>query len=482
MQSESIPHPRRIEDEFSRATRDACTVPHFNEFMGELFIEQLLRDDLHAVVPAMEIDVAAVLQNCLDARRRRQVRDLKLLTIAVCGSTLSLALTGLGASFLVPFPVVGMLVIAYCVVRGELVDRQTAVRRLTGRRPPAPQSRRVSPWVAARLAVIHQAQTGNLSVHRDFSPFQGFGPTRSAWSLTVRLQPQPQRSPAKAKEFTAEELSEHVKAELSGLHTSPHHGERTRYEDRVFVRGDAIPPEWMLIHDRKGEHTRRPRTEIAESEVKDILNSPRMTARHYLCMHTSSWEGEFVASSFLHASIQSETLYIDFHQTVLGPVRLHPQARDLLNGKLPRKRETSSEAAFLTLPWLLLSPFRALNRWRTDVRLGKRRRTARTTAAEDPAYDYSTWFSLRESVNTDAYDNCFQKLDVDRQCKTAQLNILAGVIGFLDAHDVDTSEFRKQQTSILNHGVLQLGGVSNVKAQAVGTGAQAVSLDAPPAE
>lgn len=447
--------------------------------MGELFIEQLLRDDLHAVVPSVGIDFLPVLQNCLDARRRRQSRDIKLLAVALCGALLSLALIGFGALPLVPFPVSGMLVVAYCVVHKDLIARQRTVLRLTRHRPSDPHRRRAGDWAAARLAVINQTQKGNLSVYRDFSPFQGYGPTLSTWSLTVRLRPKQQDSSGPVKLFTAKDISQHVKAELAGLCSPQSRAERTTFEDRVFVNGKKIPQEWMYGAERERNVSRRPVTTISESELEEILSSPKETVRHYLCVHTSSWEGEIVASTFLHCCVESETLYLDFHQTVLSPVRIHPQARQLLNGHLPRRREAVSEAAFLTVPWLVLAPVRALNRWRTDVRLEHRRAQRRERAAQDPAYDYSSWFNLRNSIDTNAYDNFFQKLDVDRQCKTAQRNILASVLDFLDAHGVDTSEFRKQQTSILNHGVLQLGGTYSVKAQAVGPGAKAVSLDAP---
>ncbi|WP_055712167.1 hypothetical protein, partial [Streptomyces torulosus] len=117
--------------------------------MGELFIEQLLRDDLHAVVPSVGIDFLPVLQNCLDARRRRQSRDIKLLAVALCGALLSLALIGFGALPLVPFPVSGMLVVAYCVVHKDLIARQRTVLRLTRHRPSDPHRRRAGDWAAA---------------------------------------------------------------------------------------------------------------------------------------------------------------------------------------------------------------------------------------------------------------------------------------------------------------------------------------------
>ncbi|WP_158806377.1 hypothetical protein [Streptomyces sp. NRRL WC-3774] len=477
--AEEIPQPRRATEHFNRATRDACTIPHFNEFMCELFIERLLRDNLHAVVPSVGIDFVPVLQNCLDARCRRQARDLRLFLVTLCGSAVSLALFGAVGSL----PGLAFLVVvaltAYCIVHKDLVDRRTAVQRLGGNRPTRLASEWASRWVASRVAVIQQTQGGNLSVYKDYSPFQGFGSSLSAWSLTTPLRPEQNDSAKPTTEFTAEELTEHVKGDLEGLHHSGHRAEDTRIEDRVFVNGKNLPATWLHRDEAGLKRSRRPVARIGETELQGIMDSPGGTVRHYLCAHTSSWEGEVVTSTFLHVSVESKTLYIDCRQTILGPVRLHPMAREILNGTFPRTTEIIGEAALLTLPWLLLAPFRAFNRWHTDHRLEKKRERELREADRDPAYDYSSWFSLRELVDTGTFSNFFQNLDADRQSKTAQRNILVSIVDFLDSHGVDTSEFRKQQTSILNHGVLQLGGVSNVNNQAVGPGSKALSVDLP---
>ncbi|MCP9946748.1 hypothetical protein LUX12_21265 [Streptomyces somaliensis] len=55
---------------------------------------------------------------------------------------------------------------------------------------------------------------------------------------------------------------------------------------------------------------------------------------------------------------------------------------------------------------------------------------------------------------------------------------LAAVRDFLEEHGVDTADFRTQSQTILNHGVLQTGGVSVVGNQAVGAGARATAATA----
>ena len=59
---------------------------------------------------------------------------------------------------------------------------------------------------------------------------------------------------------------------------------------------------------------------------------------------------------------------------------------------------------------------------------------------------------------------------------TLNRHTLAALRDFLEAHGVDTTDFNQQQQTILNHGVIQQGGVSTIENLAVGQGA---SVSAP---
>jgi hypothetical protein len=58
--------------------------------------------------------------------------------------------------------------------------------------------------------------------------------------------------------------------------------------------------------------------------------------------------------------------------------------------------------------------------------------------------------------------------------------VLAALLDFLDERGVDTTEFRNRQMTILNQGVIQTGGISNVGNQAIGSEATATAHFATP--
>jgi hypothetical protein len=92
---------------------------------------------------------------------------------------------------------------------------------------------------------------------------------------------------------------------------------------------------------------------------------------------------------------------------------------------------------------------------------------------EDRPVDYGARFSVRELGQAPGWKNYFQELDWYRQLQVVQSHLLDAILDFLEAHDVDTSEFRQRQSAILNTGVFMPGGIIYNSTVAGGPGASA---------
>jgi hypothetical protein len=57
--------------------------------------------------------------------------------------------------------------------------------------------------------------------------------------------------------------------------------------------------------------------------------------------------------------------------------------------------------------------------------------------------------------------------------KVIERQVLDSLLNFLEAHDVDTSEMRQRESTILNNGVMMSGGQFQADNVAVGTQARA---------
>ena len=104
----------------------------------------------------------------------------------------------------------------------------------------------------------------------------------------------------------------------------------------------------------------------------------------------------------------------------------------------------------------------------------RRRRADRKLIRENPLFDYGAATSIRELATSTSYTHYFQKLDREMYFKVVERQILESITEFLDAHDIDTSDLRERQDTILNNGVIVTGG--SVKAKALTVGERAKSF------
>jgi hypothetical protein len=110
---------------------------------------------------------------------------------------------------------------------------------------------------------------------------------------------------------------------------------------------------------------------------------------------------------------------------------------------------------------------RPLARW-------NQRRTNRRLIRENPVFDYGASTSIRELAASSLYSHYFQKLDKEMYLKLIEHQILDSITDFLDAHNIDTSDLRSRQNTILNNGVIVTGG--SVDAQNLTVGERAKSV------
>ncbi|WP_052411795.1 hypothetical protein [Streptomyces sp. NRRL S-118] len=381
-----------------------------------------------------------------------------------------------------------------------------------------PRPGAVEPWAASRIAAVADAQRGNVTCYSGFSPFIGYGRRESEWALALPLLPSDPPGgtgpelPRSVAGFDAWDVVERlrhrlqeaadgappatgpaVRAQRSGpvrRAQAPGDGARLTglvVEDRIFVSGRELAQEPPLLPDP----LLAPATRLSADDLRRIALHPDGVARHCLASHVPLWGGEVVPSHFLHVAVVGRTLHLRCEKFVLGPVRRELHSVDLLPPADPRTGRSPSLAltalrrtggALWAAPWSCLSD--ALAEYRRPRRLRRELRAA----LEDPAFDRGARVSVREDAQGPEYFHHFQSGDARRALHALDRHVLAAVRDFLDEHGVDTADFRAQTQTILNHGVLQTGGVSVVGNQAVGPGARATAesataaAGAPPAQ
>ncbi|MEV0177525.1 hypothetical protein AB0I00_41310 [Streptomyces sp. NPDC050803] len=359
----------------------------------------------------------------------------------------------------------------------------------------------VEPWAAAGVRSVAEAQHGNVTVYSGFSPFVGQGVRQSQWALSLPLLP---AQPGTALPGTALPLAgfdtwdvvQRLRARLKeaaerhavALSDGGPNGQAGKLpdgapslagllvEDRVFVSGNRLSDDRRLLPGL----LQAPAARLSESVVRDIALDPQGAPRHCLAAHLPLWGGAVVPSQLLHIAVVGRTLHLHCDRHVLTPLRPALRGVDLLPasptpahraGLLLSALRRSGDALF-GAPRAVLGD--AYREWARPRRL----RREQAAAGTDPAFDRGARTSIRERAQSAEYLDHFQRVDAERAFAALDRHALAAVRDFLDEHGVDTADFGTQTQTILNHGVLQTGGVSVVGNQAVGQGAQATTQKA----
>ncbi|MCT9081946.1 hypothetical protein [Streptomyces fulvoviolaceus] len=383
----------------------------------------------------------------------------------------------------------GAVAFAYVtVVRHDLdIDRllRTTMTRETFARQPRPTVPKRK-WIAERLAAIKEARDGNVTVYSGYTPWVGYSATSSQWPLTVPLLPADdpmgmRQRAAEPRPFTVTELVGHVRDQLHAVAARGATDEAATaaeealgslvIEDRVFASGTTIGDDDRFMRST----SLAPAGRLSAEAVEQIMRRPTGAVRHHLAIHVPLWGGDVVPSVFLHFSTVGRTLHLDISNHVLGPVQAAYHVVDRLRGSLTpeAKRGLLMNALPGTGRAFLSAPFRV---WRHALfeRRHQRRMTDELQAMEqDPVYDYGARLSIREMALSPDYHNYFQVVDADRITSLVQRHTFAAIREFLDSHGYDTTDFRAQQQTILNQGLIQQGGTSIIGNQAIGTGANA---------
>ncbi|MBB4950127.1 hypothetical protein F4556_005662 [Kitasatospora gansuensis] len=399
-------------------------------------------------------------------------------------------------SYLYAVPAVALtllaLVAAYLLTVRHALEVDARLRGQLRRevfRSDAPVSPAGPNWVPERLRTIAQAQRGNLTVYSGFNPFIGFAGSHKDWKLAVPLLPPVVlgHSAGPVSEFDVWDVLTEVRRRLrdtSARHSTDrpagHDADLSDLilKDRVFANGAALVGDSdILAEDRLS-----PAVELTPEQVRRIALNPDGVVRHYLGAHLPLWGDDVVPSMFLHMSTNGKTLHIQAELRILAPVQADYHAIDQLPGTLTTGRLGVLRLAALEQTGRAL--FRAPRESLDHAAFGRRRRRRQlrelVAIEEDPTFDYGAQLSIREHASDGHYQNYFQRVDSDRAFATLTEHTLAAIREFLEAHGVDTADLRKQQQSILNHGVIQQGGISVVGNQAVGQYATATGTPGVP--
>lgn len=316
------------------------------------------------------------------------------------------------------------------------------------------------------------ADDQNLIVYQGFSPFVGAGMNLGGWSFVVNAE--------KGKEEAGVEL-EPAKFEISELYNAINHciellqfSGLTR-QDMYFVNGTGIRDDKAILPDSHGH----PVQKIEAERGTTYRNSNDRRIRHYQWICVRDWGNELCTSYFLRCTLRGHNLFVEINRYLLTPVADQYRKIDAMAEQGWKQGLGIAIVSLFVGPLIAaFSPLILLGRIQQSLEelFEKKEKERRKQVDENPLFNYGTGSSLRESLSSGQFTHYFQKLDGVFYSKVLEREILNSIVDFLDDHDIDTSELKERQSTILNSGIVVQGGDVKAESLAVGLGAQAVQV------
>jgi hypothetical protein len=453
----------------SETTRHLCIAAHVDDQFTRKVITKIVTDSRRALVPSMGMDLGTVLSHCLAARRRQIIRDTLITALLLAALPLLLDLhtrTGLR-------DLVVLLALAATVALAErwLARYRVGIRQLSkGRFDPA---RRPSLTAVEqrRLAELLAYEHGNLSVYGPYSPFAGSGFWLGGWSFALNTGRGAEQLGGRGRltpiSFDVADLYAAVRQDIQALELAG-----VMIENRLLADGRSVTGDEIFTRDG----TTPPVTEISADLLSRLMHAPDPQNRVYQCVRMQDWRGDLVLSVFVNFTKRGTGLLAEVQHFVLAPVKEQYRQLDLLAGRSAgrRLRGELRDAPGSSVAALAKAPFHVIGAaWRAGLHGGADSVSARQNNDADSECNIGAFTSVRELGQSNVYRKYFQQVDRDLSTKLIDRQVLDTITTFLDAHNIDTSQFDEQRATILNQGLLISGGEFHAGSVAVGQHARA---------
>jgi hypothetical protein len=467
----------------SESSRLLCAAAYLSAAFRKQAIKRYIHETHKALAPSFGIDLATVVQHCLIAESKLKQREWWLLPPALL--TFYIWLLNAGASnvtleqaldYQIAVAIAVLCSFAICLWyewRAYAIVSRNFVR---GKFDPDALLESEDP----RIGQIKTSESGNVLIYSGFTPFVGSGLGMGGWSFALDLRkPRDADLPAPPKSLTStvanvvgpihvEDLYARISRDLAGLQL-----ERVSIEDKLYVNGrDVRDDQRFLKHPLA-----RPQNRVGAEVVEAAMLQSEERLRHYRCIRVVDWSGELVLSIFLRLTKLSHNLFVEASYFLLTPVANKYRKIDSMPASLTLRRFLWMvvKAGFLSPFLMLFSPFLLFGRAQNRFAAWLHNREERKAILDNPSFDYGADFSLRDWASSGEYRRYFQKLDKEMYFKVLEKNILDSILTFLEEQNVDVSEFKQRQTTILNNGVIVSGGTMTANNLAVGEQATSTS-------
>lgn len=430
-------------------------------------IYEFAKDPYHAVVNSYGMDTSELLKHTFNARKKRRnyYQFLFLPAIILWGFIILIFVSEgeilEGGAFLIGFI---SFVISYIIVLIYDVNQRNFLKNNLYKDSYNPDFEYTSSN-SHLIEKFNKKTSGNLVIYSGYSPFVGSGIDIGGWSFVVDIDKGKKELNRRLspKDFDISEIYARVDDEIESLNIP-----NSSVTDKVFINGKKIRNNPEILPNKLGH----PSNNVSQEYLEKVMKETNTDARFYRVIQVNDWEGDLILTAFLRFQKSEKSLFVENNYYLLPPVSEDLKTIDKIKEESGIRHFLGwiFSLFFITLGHTFMSIFRVLGYINEVISsiFGGKESVMRKLVKSSPDFDYGAETSIREAVSQLLYSQHFQKLDKERYFKIIEKRIFNMLEDFLDSKNIDSSEFKERETSILNNGVLVTGG--NLKADNIAVG------------
>jgi hypothetical protein len=448
-------------------TRYLCSSVYLDLGLRNKVLE-LFNEKYKCIAEPFGVDVLTLFKHALNAEKRQKSLYVKLFIFAILiliSVFIGLFYNAIG----LPVAFVFFLITVAILFRHLYTEETTILRDVFKESGDPDKIVNLDDEQLRQLAKKKEQISEDLVYYDGFYPFVGSGIELENWSFTIdidkgkrdfglTLEPQ---------DFTVSELNYFVRNTLNELEFI-----NLTVTEKGYLNGKKIRNKEFVLPNILSH----PKVKLDNSLLKKI-KSNSYDCRFYNQIAVYDWNDELILNIYLRFCKTKRSLFIEANYFLLTPVSDKYKRIDAV-----KQNFTFTDNLALFLQCFLGAPFYYL------VSIGKilsmvsengnsnRDRSLRKEVEENPNFNYGTSTSIRELVSQPHYDDMFQKLDKEMYAKTLEKRILSSIMDFLEQRNIDISEFKQREQSILNNGVIMTGGNMKAENMSVGKNAKTTSF------
>ncbi|WP_340032007.1 hypothetical protein NSQ20_05135 [Paenibacillus sp. FSL K6-1122] len=439
-------------------TRYLCAAAELDRKFRRDLLDQIVYNNYKFIPPCFGVDLTRIASHSLQARSRDLIGD-GIISVSILWCFLSaidrFGLLGILYAFV--SVLLWPLFFSYAIQVFQRIYSMWLVKNKLSKDNFNIEDNdysNLSPAMLKRIKALEEVKESNVIYYADYSPFVGSGNRISGWSFSAETK---LRNTDKDEyiHLNSSDLYTYIDSKMTDLNIST-----MKLHNGLYVDGSRIRNDKRFLEDEMSI----PKNKVDAIDLQDFEAMQDDHIRFFKSVQVTGWESNFIFTTFFRISCSEQNLYLEVQNYLLHPLKKEFYEIDKQNKRIPtafiiQSLFKSIIPAFISI---VKSPANIIT-WLINLYASSKTNQVKSQIKDNQLFNYGAEKSIREMAAANNLQNFFQKSDVEMYRKKIEQRLFQSIIQYLDEVNVDTSEFKARQETIINNGVMMTGGTLNAQ-------------------